>query len=123
MCNVHRPIAVDFQATGKTIYCFFIFIILCNRRLVSFVSSSNTPFIDCTIQGRRLNLTLESSDLKSLRSSFKSIIFCGQPCTFIHKRLLTCRLPFPQFYGAYFIFCRYIYLNYVVTIIVLLVQI
>ena len=54
----------------KTV-CFLVFIILCNRQLFFFPLTLNKPLKDC-IQGKLLNLTLKSSDIKSFRSSLQS---------------------------------------------------
>jgi len=57
----------DFKRRLCRLYtvCFLSFISPCNRKLVSFFALSLYKLLNDCIQVRRLNLTLESSDVKS----------------------------------------------------------
>ena len=77
----------------RNLYCLFPceFTIACNCKLVAFFAkSSNTP-LNKYIQGRRLNLTLESSYLMSFRSSLQSHplwdSLTNSPRTLINKNM------------------------------------
>ena len=52
--------------------CFLIFMIPCNCKLVFFFAKSSFKSLDYYIQGRILNLSLESTNIKSVCSSLQS---------------------------------------------------
>ena len=54
--------------------CFLIFMIPCNCKLVYLLFKLLNMYVKDSIQGIRLNLTLESSYLKSFRSSLQSLM-------------------------------------------------
>ena len=74
------PQKMKFQRRLYGIYSLHL--IPSNCKLVSLLNHQKSSWKDHT-QGRRLNLTLESSDLKSFRSSLQSLSLWVTLCIFI----------------------------------------